>query len=530
VTWLLLAASSRDAAERHAARHDLDLAGVFDRYELIADRRALTRHRAEPELTDVAIHSFDWRHEPMPQLYEAALLPFSTRRLWLIDERTGTRRRLRPARLAAGLAAAPFAISAAGLGAVAGARRFARRHEPAPGRGRAGGSGVLAIWTVAHGSAVGGAISHIAGILQGLGATRRPITLVTNGPPPAQVAAVADEVVVVGGGPPAARATADLAALSVNRALVTAGREVAARSGRPEFIYQRHEPFRYAGAELARALDVPLVLEWNASLAWTYGYWAHDAKPLKGLGHRLIGQLEGRMVAEADLIASVSTEATAMAVEAGADPGRIVLAPNAVDIGAIDDAIGPNRPAPQRGLVGWVGTYGDWHGADVLVRAAAHSGARIELLMIGDGRGQAACVELAAELGVADRITWQGRTQHADAMRLLGGCDVLCAPTVELAGGRPFFGSPTKLFEYMALGRPIVASRLGQTPDVVEDGRSALLTEPGDARDVARAIDRLVGDPQLGSSLAAAARADAEALHTWDRRAETILTALRSVA
>jgi glycosyltransferase involved in cell wall biosynthesis len=77
----------------------------------------------------------------------------------------------------------------------------------------------------------------------------------------------------------------------------------------------------------------------------------------------------------------------------------------------------------------------------------------------------------------------------------------------------------------MAAGRPIVASRLGQIEDVLEDGRSALLVPPGDARALAGALERLTDDRELGARLAAAARADATERHTWRHNARRIADA-----
>ena len=66
-----------------------------------------------------------------------------------------------------------------------------------------------------------------------------------------------------------------------------------------------------------------------------------------------------------------------------------------------------------------------------------------------------------------------------------------------LEDGSEFFGSPTKLFEYMAMGKGIVASRLGQIGDVLSDEETALLIEPGNARQLADAILRLSDSREL---------------------------------
>nr|MBA2733344.1 glycosyltransferase family 4 protein [Acidobacteriota bacterium] len=88
--------------------------------------------------------------------------------------------------------------------------------------------------------------------------------------------------------------------------------------------------------------------------------------------------------------------------------------------------------------------------------------------------------------------------------------------------------SPTKLFEYMAMGKGIVASRLGQIGDVLKNEETALLIEPGNARELSEAILRLTNSVPLRERLGAAARREAIARHTWKHNAGRVLNAYRS--
>jgi glycosyltransferase involved in cell wall biosynthesis len=106
--------------------------------------------------------------------------------------------------------------------------------------------------------------------------------------------------------------------------------------------------------------------------------------------------------------------------------------------------------------------------------------------------------------------------------------DLALAPHVPNADGSPFFGSPTKLFEYLAAGKPVVASRLGQIAEVIEHGVNGWLVPPGDAEALAAAVTALAGDPALRERLGRAARAGAAARHGWDAHVRRILDALAS--
>jgi len=230
----------------------------------------------------------------------------------------------------------------------------------------------------------------------------------------------------------------------------------------------------------------------------------------------------------ATVVSAVSSRAAEMAIAAGAAPKHVRIVPNGVDVRIVEASGRRGARAAQcdKGvLVGWVGSFGPWHGAAVLVRALPHLPASVRLRMVGDGRERPAIQSLAEELRVASRIEWTGSLPHDDALASLAQCDVLASPHVA-ASDAPFFGSPTKLFEYMALERPIVASRLEQIGEVLEHERTAMLVEPGDARSLAAAIGAILERPDRGARLGQAAAEEARRTHTWDQRAADILGAL----
>jgi glycosyltransferase involved in cell wall biosynthesis len=113
---------------------------------------------------------------------------------------------------------------------------------------------------------------------------------------------------------------------------------------------------------------------------------------------------------------------------------------------------------------------------------------------------------------------------------LLDACDILLAPHVPLADGSEFFGSPTKIFEYMAMGKAIVASRLGQIGEVLTHESTALLVEPGEIDALRGAIMDFVGSSDLRTRLGANAREAAVRQHTWTHNARRVLDAYESWA
>lgn len=536
--WLVIAASSPSSATAFAKAVGIEPVLVVDRVDLARQWRGLRAMVRDHGIDAALLHSTAWRRETYPQVFQAVLALLPVRLRYLADEETGQVRPVTRAEVVGRSAWTPVDLlaSAALVGWRLARLPWPRGREatarPADMPGPDPGA-VLAIWREASDGLRGGAVTHLSGILGAYRRTGLRVGLVALAQPPPQLRAVLDDLEIVAPQSSAARACHSVHEITVDGPIAQAGLRLAARL-RPTVVYQRHSVFLTAGAAVAGRLGLPLVLEWNGSAVWARAHW-HQRLPLEGVFTPLAVSLERRIAATADVVIAVSEPAAEMARQAGAMPDRVVVVPNGVDVETVrpDLAVADrNRDLGDHGcgpLLGWVGTFGPWHGAEVLVRALSLLPPPIRLLMIGDGRARVECVALAQSLGVGDRVSWLGTLPHRATLARLAACDVLVSPTVPLPG-IPFFGSPTKLFEYMALGRPIVASRLDQLAEVLEDGRNARLARPGDPADLAVAIRRVLGSPDTGEALGRQARRDAVQQHTWDHRAAAILERLGTTA
>ena len=200
-------------------------------------------------------------------------------------------------------------------------------------------------------------------------------------------------------------------------------------------------------------------------------------------------------------------------------------------------AIGGDEVRAQLGvkdktLVGFVGTFGPWHGVLTLAEAICllPADCRVRFLLVGAGRFREQVEHIIRQGGREQQTIFAGHVQHERVPALLDACDILLSPHVPLEDGSEFFGSPTKLFEYMAMGKGIVASRLGQIADVLADEQNALLIEPGSAQQLADAILRLMKSRELRERLGAAARRAAIERHTWKQNAQRVINEYLSLS
>jgi glycosyltransferase involved in cell wall biosynthesis len=140
----------------------------------------------------------------------------------------------------------------------------------------------------------------------------------------------------------------------------------------------------------------------------------------------------------------------------------------------------------------------------------------IRLCVVGDARGiEESLVERCRSLGQDGNITFSGAVPPDSVPAAISAMDIVVAPYPKMD---TFYFSPLKIYEYMAAGKPIIASSIGQISDVLEHEVNALLVPPGDAEALAAALLRLRDDTDLGARLGAAAAAEVADNHTWRRR------------
>ncbi len=382
----------------------------------------------------------------------------------------------------------------------------------------------------------GGSVGHVAGVINGLVELGHEVHFVSPESPKYLSPKVGATAVPLFGHY-ALPAEANL--FRLQESAVRAALDVA-KEFRPTLIYQRLSLGDWTGVAVAQALCLPLIVEYNGSELWVAKNWGGNVRFADEMAAAEVAMLHC-----ADLVFTISEPLQEELLNRGLESSRVAFYPNCVDPSIYSPAHVPagTRLNARRRLgatdreqiIMFVGTFGLWHGAEVFAEAAtrlAHdpgwlSRTHVRFAFVGDGKTRARCEEIIrAEPAAAARTVFTGLIPQHETPAYLAAADAFVASHVPNADGSRFFGSPTKLFEYMAMERPVIASALDQIAEVLADGETAILVRPGDASDLARGIGRLLDDRALGSRLANAARVEVLKNYTWTRHVQEILGAL----
>ncbi len=285
-------------------------------------------------------------------------------------------------------------------------------------------------------------------------------------------------------------------------------------------LVHAHSPSRIgaAGWLAARRARLPFVYEWR-------GLWEESAID-RGLAvagsprHRLSRGLETFVVRHADALVCLSEGLHREATERGIAEQRIHLAPNGADVEGL-------RPPPADAMpkvrfdiddpfvVGYLGYFFAYEGIDVLLDAFAifrQEMPRARLLLVGSGDEENALRERVRRLGIETDVMFTGPVAHDAIAPAYAACDLVVYPRRSTRSTERV--TPLKPLEAMAMGRTIIASRVGGLAELIVDGSNGVLSTPGDIADLARTLSLLSADAAARARLARTARRFAES-RSW---------------
>lgn len=289
-------------------------------------------------------------------------------------------------------------------------------------------------------------------------------------------------------------------------------------SGPVDLVYERYALWGRTATAWARAHGVASILEVNAPL------------PLEQARHRVLADraaadaVARSATADAEAVVCVSAGVARWVTSlGGAREASVHVVPNGVDTLRF-------RPARGRGqesvfTVGFVGTLKPWHGVQDLVEAIAllhRSDPSYRLLVVGDGPGRPALEDLVDRYGLAGVVELTGGVAPSGVPAQVARMDVAVAPYPPTDD---FYFSPLKIYEYLAAGLPVVASDVGEVPDLLTGDGAPIgaLYRAGCPAHLAATIAGLRRDPVRRHELGRRARAAMVATHDWSHVLEQIL-------
>ncbi len=315
------------------------------------------------------------------------------------------------------------------------------------------------------------------------------------------------------GGPPAARR----AIYALQSGLAVVARRVA------DVVLTRDLGIASLLLALPRAVRAPLVYESHGYAPAVSGSLDELLSGAKAAGARKKNRLETRerrVWGRADGYATITAGLAAELTQRFGPRPRLAVVPDGAALagGRTYHEREPNTPP----VVVYAGHLYPWKGVDVLIDAlAALPGVRA--VIVGGHPAEpdlARTRARAVERGIAERVEFTGLVPPPDVAAYLTHADVLVAPNTPTAVSKAYT-SPLKLFEYLAAGRPIVASDLPAIREVLRHGENAVLVEPGSPEALAAGIHQVLSDAALARRLARRAFDDAGAF-AWERRAERL--------
>lgn len=311
-----------------------------------------------------------------------------------------------------------------------------------------------------------------------------------------------------------------------------------------DFYYQRMSLFNFSGAFFSKIFKKPFILEYNGSEVWIQSNWSSGLKY-----PRLANAIEKFNLKCADTVVVVSEALREQLVNEGIPESKIVFYPNCIDPDVYNSDVITDkektelrqtlRIKPDDFVFTFVGTFGPWHGVEFLVEGINNfflemPSSNVKFLLIGDGVLRKKC-ESILRPEFREDVIFTGMIPQSLTPKYLAFSDCFISPHTKKEGEK-FFGSPTKLFEYMSVGKPVVASSLEQIGQLFDqpfimhkrmttDGKTdGFLFEPNNQNEFLDLLKHVVRMPKNELSEAGLnSRKLAISKYTWDKHVDVIL-------
>jgi len=300
--------------------------------------------------------------------------------------------------------------------------------------------------------------------------------------------------------------------------------EAILKAQRIDFIYERYAFFMSAGVHLAKKHNIPIIVEVNEIA----GHKRVRRQAFVGQARRR----EQYVFQNADAIIVVSDFLREEIGKLGVDKNKIHVIPNGVDekefspqaVQKIDRRkLGIGEQTVALGFIGW---FVGWHNLELLVDVFGDlaGGRDVALVLIGDGVLKEKLLALARARGIEGKLIMPGAVPYRQIPAYIAALDICIIP------GSNDYRSPIKLFEYMAMAKPVVAPRYQPIEAIVTHDVDGLIFEANSRESLKNILEGIIGDAGKRHDIGANARRKIIENHTWLNNAKKVVDIYAGVA
>ncbi len=300
-----------------------------------------------------------------------------------------------------------------------------------------------------------------------------------------------------------------------------------------DVIHERFGLYSFGGILAAKILHIPHLMEINGPGIEEKKLFTQDIAPIQKFMAKSVRKFCLRNTSH---IIAVSNNLEKFLFDNAVvkQEDKITVLPNAADVTAFSKQFDKQRlkaalHLENKFIIAYTGTLQVWYAIEDLVSAMPLVVEKIPnafLLIAGEGQAREKLEKQIKQLGISNHVQFTGYVPHSKIPEFISLADVVVAPYKEV--GMAFFNSPIKIFEYLSAGKAIVATKIGQITEILQDQHTALLVTPSRIEELANAIIRLARDEQLRNYLAKNAKIEAQK-YSWDRHVDQVVNIYRKL-
>ncbi|MGA9381059.1 MAG: glycosyltransferase [Phormidium sp.] len=272
---------------------------------------------------------------------------------------------------------------------------------------------------------------------------------------------------------------------------------------------------------------IPWILETHRPL-----FYEADAEwktvALKGLAKRM----EIQAYRECDLIVCISeTLKEILGRELGIPDEKMVVVPSSVDTSVFNPELYQPKRLFDGFTLGFIGVLYLWQGLDFLLetlREVRDEGLDISLAVVGGGQMREEWEAKAGELGLFPHVKFVGQVTPDLVPQYIAGFDIGYSGQIRMQIGT-MYHSPLKIYEYMAMAKPVVASAFEDAQRTIRDGESGFLFQPGDRESLKVALRKAYESRHSLPEMGRKAREEIVANHSWKARMQTMIASVETI-